>query len=302
MIKHFSLLSLACAAICLLSSCKGYEDLSASDSAIRIAQDRSVQILDVRTPEEYNAGHSPGATNIDWLADGFIEQACAQLDPARPVLAYCRTGKRSAEASAKLASSGFNVLNLNGGYVAWTEGERPVLTAADEELDVKYAVELLAPGTEAPDFTLGDVDGNEVSLSDFRGRHVVLVFWASWCPDCRAEIPDLKKMAAAADPEQVQFVSVSYDRAFETLCAFVKEQELPGVQLFDPAGKQNSEVGAAFGVKWIPSLYLIDPEGKVVFGTVLAGRIAAALGSGATTSLAAPAPTRELCEDDTCAE
>ena len=176
------------------------------------------------------------------------------------------------------------------------------LFAQEQDLDLQYATELLKPGTPAPDFTLTDINGHDVSLRDFRGRQVVLVFWASWCPDCRAEIPDLKKMAAAADPEQVQFVSVSYDRAFETLCAFVKEQELPGVQLFDPAGKQNSEVGAAFGVKWIPSLYLIDPDGKVVFGTVLAGRIAAALGSGATTSLAAPAPTRELCEDDTCAE
>jgi rhodanese-related sulfurtransferase/peroxiredoxin len=302
MFKHSALLVLAGAAVCLLSSCKGYEDLSAADSAVRIARDRNLQILDVRTPEEYNAGHIPGAANIDWLADGFIDQARAGLDPARPVLAYCRTGKRSAEASAKLASAGFDVLNLKGGYVAWTEGERPVLTAADEELDVKYAVELLAPGTPAPDFTLGDVDGKEVSFSDFRGRNVVLVFWASWCPDCRAEIPDLKKMAAAADPEQVQFVSVSYDRAFDTLCAFVKEQELPGVQLFDPAGKQDSEVGAAYGVKWIPSLYLIDPDGKVVFGTVLAPRIAAALGSGATISLAAPAPTRELCADDSCAE
>ena len=302
MIKSLSRITLAGLAALLFSSCKGYEDLSASDTAARIAQDRSVQILDVRTPEEYAAGHIPGATNIDWLADGFIDQARAELDPARPVLAYCRTGRRSAEASTKLASAGFNVLNLKGGYVGWTEGERPVLTAADEELDVKYAAGLLAPGTPAPDFKLGDVDGNEVSFSDFRGKNVVLIFWASWCPDCRAEIPDLKKMAAAADPEQVQFVSVSYDRSFDTLCAFVKEQELPGVQLFDPAGKADSEVGAAFGIKWIPSLYLIDPEGKVVFGTVLAGRIAAALGSGSTVSLAAPAPTRELCEDDSCAE
>ncbi len=54
-------------------SCQRYEDLSVDAFADRLAGDASVQLVDVRTPEEYAAGHLPGAANIDWLADGFID-------------------------------------------------------------------------------------------------------------------------------------------------------------------------------------------------------------------------------------
>lgn len=165
------------------------------------------------------------------------------------------------------------------------------------KLDKQYATDLLAPGTEAPDFTLKDIEGNEVSLSDFRGRTVVLVFWASWCPDCRAEVPELKEMFASADPAKVAFVSVSFDREFDALCNFVKENYLPGVQLFEPAGKKESEVGAAYGVKWIPSLYVIDPEGKVTLGTVVAAKVAMALKGKAVKNSGGKKP----CTDEGCA-
>ena len=79
----------------------------------------------------------------------------------------------------------------------------PFLGAAAQDLDAEYAVDLLRPGVQAPDFTLNDISGKPVTLSSFRGRQVVLVFWASWCPDCRAEVPQLKALQAQADPEKV---------------------------------------------------------------------------------------------------
>ena len=151
-------------------------------------------------------------------------------------------------------------------------------TPQEEDYDLKYATELLAPGTTAPNFTLKDLSGRPVSLKHFRGKTVVLVFWASWCPDCRAEVPQLKALAAATDPAKTAFVSVSFDRDFDTLCKFATENGLPGVQLFDPAGKKESKVGAAYHVKWIPSLYVIDPKGKVELATVMIGKVSAALG------------------------
>ena len=60
---------------------------------------------------------------------------------------------------------------------------------AQEDLDAKYATELPKAGTVAPDFTLSSLDGNTISLSDFKGKYVVLDFWASWCPDCIRDIP-----------------------------------------------------------------------------------------------------------------
>ena len=143
----------------------------------------------------------------------------------------------------------------------------------EEDPDIQYGAELLKPGTAAPEFQLNDLDGKAVKLSDFRGKTVVLVFWASWCPDCRKEVPDLKAMYAKHG-KTVQFVSISYDREFQRLKDFAAEKELPGVQLFDPEGMKNSHVGADYHVKWIPSLYVIGPDGKVKLGTVVASKVA----------------------------
>lgn len=173
----------------------------------------------------------------------------------------------------------------------------PFFGTAAQDLDAEYAVDLLKPGVQAPDFTLNDINGKPVTLSSFRGRQVVLVFWASWCPDCRAEVPQLKALNAAADPEKVAFVSVSFDRTLEALQTYVDENYLPGVQLFDPAGKKESKVADSFGVKWIPSLYLLDENGKVVLGTVMIEKIAGALGGAVTLKK----PGQELCQDESCA-
>ncbi len=177
------------------------------------------------------------------------------------------------------------------------------------DLDAQYAAQLLRPGTAAPDFTLKDIQGKAVTLSSFRGRNVVLVFWASWCPDCRAEVPGLKALHVASDPEKTAFVSVSFDRTQEALQTFVRENYLPGVQLFDPAGKKESAVAENYGVKWIPSLYLIGPDGKVVLGTVVLEKLAAALaaaGAAPDNALAPASPRPQstgqaLCSDESCA-
>ena len=148
--------------------------------------------------------------------------------------------------------------------------------APDEDPDIKWAADLLRPGTPAPDFTLEDLSGRKVSLSDFRGQEVILIFWASWCPDCRAEVGDVRKMISAKGKRAV--ISISFDRDIETLREFVKENRLGGLQLFDPAGKKDSKVAADFHVRWIPSLYYIDPSGKVILSTVVSGKVLDAIG------------------------
>ena len=146
-----------------------------------------------------------------------------------------------------------------------------------QDLDAQYGAELLKPGTPAPDFTLNDINGKPVSLSEFRGKQVVLAFWASWCPDCREEVPALQELQAAVDPSKVVFVSVSFDRKKEAFESYVREHKMGGVQLFDAAGKKDSAVSAAYHVRWIPSLYLIDASGKVQLATVMLDKVAKAL-------------------------
>ena len=169
----------------------------------------------------------------------------------------------------------------------------------EEDLDLQYATELIAKGQTVPDFTLKDIDGKTVKLSDFRGKTVLLLFWASWCPDCRAEIPQIKAMHTLANPNSVAFVSVSFDREYDTWKQFVPENSLPGVQLFDPEGMKESKIGEAYHIRWIPSMYVIDPQGKVVLGTVMAGKAASTL-LGVSSSSARPLFNNDLCTDENC--
>ncbi len=103
-----------------LFSCKGYNDLSVNEFEAMLQADASVQLLDVRTPDEFAQGHIGAAALIDWRADGFAEKAQTQLVKDRPVMLYCRSGRRSAEAADVLDKLGFKTYNLKGGILAWT--------------------------------------------------------------------------------------------------------------------------------------------------------------------------------------
>ena len=164
------------------------------------------------------------------------------------------------------------LLALLGFWIAQKWDNKAQEPVTEEDPDLQYAAGLLKAGVEAPDFTLGDLGDNPITFSDLQGKTRVLVFWASWCPDCRAEVPLLKEMYAAK-PDDVAFVSVSFDREKDKWLAYVAENELPGIQLFDPSGKKESQVGGAYQVQWIPSLYVIGPEGKVQLATVVAEKV-----------------------------
>ncbi len=91
-------------------------------------QDPNFVILDIRTPQEFQAGHIPGAVNIDFYAPDF-EQQLAQLDRNKTYLVYCRTGHRSGQAMPIFQKLGFaQVYNLQGGILAWARAGLPVVT------------------------------------------------------------------------------------------------------------------------------------------------------------------------------
>lgn len=78
-----------------------------------------MQLLDVRTLEEYEEGHIAGAVLVDVNESDFVEKAVAMLDKERPVAVYCRSGRRSARAATLLNGQGYVVTNLDGGVIAW---------------------------------------------------------------------------------------------------------------------------------------------------------------------------------------
>lgn len=94
-----------------------FESVDAKTFGDRIA-DKEVQIVDVRTPEEYSKGHIPGAVNMDVQGNNFASQI-ATLDKERPVAIYCRSGRRSKRAAQKMSDIGLQVIELNGGILSW---------------------------------------------------------------------------------------------------------------------------------------------------------------------------------------
>lgn len=115
-----------CALLGLNSCAKGgegaqYQDMNVAEFEQLIANP-DVQILDVRTPEEYASGHIPGAVNINVFDSDFMQKVDAQTDKSRPVAVYCRSGKRSANAATQMSKAGYDVTNLKGGINAWASG------------------------------------------------------------------------------------------------------------------------------------------------------------------------------------
>ncbi|HUH29193.1 rhodanese-like domain-containing protein [Gelidibacter sp.] len=105
-------------------SCKGQEKQAMEDLVIlspssfkEEISDKKVQLIDVRTPEEYQEGHIKNAVNIDFLADGF-DQKFDNFNKDEPLYIYCRSGNRSAKAAKILSELGFEkIYDLEGGYL-----------------------------------------------------------------------------------------------------------------------------------------------------------------------------------------
>ena len=121
-------------------------------------------------------------------------------------------------------------------------------------------------GKPAPDFHLTALDGRTVSPADFRGKKLVVTFWASWCGPCRMELPALEKFyrqthKGHADYEIVS-ISIDDDRAAAETAA--TQLKVPFPVLLDPASKTL----ATYGVDAIPALFVIDKDGKVLHGQV----------------------------------
>ena len=122
--------ALAACAFAFTAAAAGPATIEPNALGERIAwADRSLLVLDVRTPEEYAAGHLPGAVNIphDGLGSRTAELSGAR---ERDIVVYCRTGKRTAEALEILRQAGFTRLfHLKGDYTRWSEEKRPVIVS-----------------------------------------------------------------------------------------------------------------------------------------------------------------------------
>lgn len=185
------LLAIGFASIFLACNSRAQQvNLSVDEFQKAIAQS-NIQLLDVRTPGEYQSGHLKGAMLADWTNPNEFQTRAKALDKSKPVYTYCLSGARSAAASEWLRENGYTAYNMNGGISAWKRADKPV----------EQAVEVA-----------------QISMEDYlaqipKDKTVLVDFSAVWCPPC-------KKMALVIDSlvktNGSQFVLVKIDGGQQT--------------------------------------------------------------------------------------
>ena len=114
----------------LFGSCQASQKIETVDSATfkeRISGASEVQLLDVRTAEEFAEGHLESAINIDVQGPSFTKKVSEQLDKRQPIYLYCRSGKSSMMAAKELEKEGYSIVNLKDGIFGWLDAGYPVL-------------------------------------------------------------------------------------------------------------------------------------------------------------------------------
>lgn len=143
----------------------------------------------------------------------------------------------------------------------------------EPDFDSKYAIELVKAGTHAPDFKMKTIDGKTFKLSQLKGKTVVLDFWASWCPDCRKDAPEVVRMYKEYAPQGIEFVGVSMDTDMEAWRKVCEQFGITYTQVSELKKFKETDIAKAYGVKWIPSMVVVDKEGKVALSTVLTYKV-----------------------------
>lgn len=159
--------------IILSISCSNSQNFKSVDVATfksTLEKTNDVQLIDVRTEDEFNGGHIENAKNIDWNGNDFDAQLTS-LDKTKPVLVYCLSGGRSKKAAAKLTELGYKeVIELDGGYLAWSKAN---------------------PQSNAVWIGMTKEEYAKLLTSD---KIVVVDFYAKWCAPCKKMAPYLEKM------------------------------------------------------------------------------------------------------------
>ncbi len=132
-------------------------------------------------------------------------------------------------------------------------------SGAEEPLWIARAAEAPQVGKPAPGFTLKTPRGETLSLADFRGKTVVLNFWATWCPPCREEMPSMEALYRQCRNQPFAILAVSEDRDETSVKYFLEEMGLTFPVLLD----KDTAVGRAYRVLALPTTYVIGPDGKI---------------------------------------
>jgi len=143
-------------------------------------------------------------------------------------------------------------------------GDEIVLAIADTTVAPKP---YLAPGHPAPDFTMTGLDGQTIRLSDFRGKVVLLDFWATWCNPCIVELPNVLRTYKEYKDQGFAIIGLSLDESRQQLSEFVRQRNIAWPQLFDGKG-WKMRIAQLYRVSAIPATFLLDRSGTIRYKNV----------------------------------
>jgi thiol-disulfide isomerase/thioredoxin len=139
-----------------------------------------------------------------------------------------------------------------------------ILDSLAKQAAGKKIQDSLAAGAVFPDFAEKDLNGKPLSVAALKGKVVLVDFWATWCPPCRAELPNVIATYKKHHSEGFEIIGVSLDSEREKLDAFLKQQDgMTWPQYFDGLGWSNKLAGK-YGVQSIPFAVLVGPDGKII--------------------------------------
>ena len=113
----------------------------------------------------------------------------------------------------------------------------------------------------APDFDLKDPDGKAVRLADFRGKPLIVNFWATWCPPCREEMPSMQRAHAAVSSEGIGLIAINVGEDADTVAQFLSQTPVKFPLPLD----ETSAVVMSWPVRGLPTTFVVDPEGRLAY-------------------------------------
>ena len=129
--------------------------------------------------------------------------------------------------------------------------------------EMSHTLTTLKPAKAAKNFTLPDLDGKPHKLSDYRGKVVLVNFWATWCPPCRREMPSMERLSLRLKDQPFVILAINEQENPEDV--FVFTGQLDPAPTFPILFDRNSKVANAWGVQGLPASFIVDQNGRVVY-------------------------------------